>query len=96
MTLKPFLKLEFLYLFLIPTLIAAFVFIKSIIILSTKINLTNWILTLTILILIIFSEYILYVVFFKNAWPTYLPNIAIGISLILYMIQFYTNKNTCY
>jgi hypothetical protein len=87
-------KPEFYYWFLIPTIIAVFVFIKSILNLVKKRSLLNWILTILIIILVGFSEYILYVIFFTDAWPTYLPHFGIGLALIIYGIQFFVYKNT--
>ncbi|WP_035664635.1 hypothetical protein, partial [Flavobacterium sp. ACAM 123] len=83
---------EFYYWFLIPTIIAVFVFTKSILILVKKRKLINWIFTIFAIIIIIFSEYILGVIFFMDAWPTYLPHIGIGLALIIYGIQFYLNR----
>ncbi len=85
-------KPEFYYWFLIPTIVTVFVFIKSILILSRKRNWLNWILTIGIILSILFSEYMLYVVFFLSAWPTYLPHIIIVFALIVYGIQVYANK----
>lgn len=84
---------EFYYWFLIPTIVAVFVFIKSLIILVQKRSLINWILTLLIFSLIIFSEYILGVIFFTDAWPTYLPHIGISLSLIIYSTQILLNRH---
>ena len=87
-------KPEFYYWFLIPTIIAVFVFIKSILNLIKKRSITNWIFTLLIIILVGFSEYILYVIFFTDAWPTYMPHFGIGLALIIYGIQAFVYKNT--
>ncbi|MBG6188390.1 hypothetical protein [Flavobacterium sp. CAN_S2] len=87
-------KPEFYYWFLIPTFIAIFVVVKSIIVLKKKRSLINWALTILVISLVVFSEYILGVIFFMDAWPTYLPHIGIGLALIIYGIQFFVNKNT--
>jgi hypothetical protein len=85
-------KPEFYYWFLIPTIISVIVFTKSIMILVKKRSFINWIFTLFITIIIIFSEYILGVIFFLDAWPTYLPHIGIGLTLIIYSIQYLINR----
>ncbi len=85
-------KPEFYYWFLIPTIIAVFILTKSIMILVKKGSLINWIFTIFILTVIIFSEYILGVIFFMDAWPTYLPHIGIGLTLIIYSIQYLINR----
>jgi uncharacterized membrane protein len=87
-------KPEFYYWFLIPTFIAIFVVVKSIIVLKKKRSLINWALTILVISLVVLSEYILGVIFFMDAWPTYLPHIGIGLALIIYGIQFFVNKNT--
>lgn len=87
-------KPEFYYWFLIPTIIAVFVLIKSILIGKKKPSILNWIFTILIIILLGFSEYILYVIFFTDALPTYLPHFGIGLALIIYGIQFFVYKNT--
>jgi uncharacterized membrane protein len=87
-------KPEFYYWFLIPTFIAIFVLVKSTIVLKKKRSLINWALTILVISLVVFSEYILGVIFFMDAWPTYLPHIGIGLALIIYGIQFFVNKNT--
>jgi hypothetical protein len=88
------LKPDFFYWFLIPTVISLFVFTKSIMTLNKKRNLTNWIITTLILISILFSESILYTVFFFDAWPTYLPYLVMSFAFIIYIIQLYLNKET--
>jgi hypothetical protein len=85
-------KPEFYYWFLIPTIIAVFIFTNSIIILVKRRKMINWILTMFIFSVIIFSEYMLGVIFFLDAWPTYLPHIGIGLALIIYGIQFFLNR----
>jgi CHASE2 domain-containing sensor protein len=87
-------KPEFYYWFLIPTVVAVFIFIKSILVLTKKRSVVNWLLTMLIIGLAIFSDYILGVIFFMDAWPTYLPHIGIGLALIIYGIQVYANRNT--
>ena len=84
---------EFYYWFLIPSIVAVFVSIKSIKFLIKKRSLINWILTAFIISLIIFSECILGVIFFMDAWPTFLPHIGIVIALIICIIQYFVNKN---
>ena len=87
-------KPELYYWFLIPAFIAIFVVVKSIIVLKKKRSLINWAFTILVISLVVFSEYILGVIFFMDAWPTYLPHIGIGLALIIYGIQFFVNKNT--
>ena len=88
-------KPEFYYWFLIPTVVAVCTFIKSIVTFTKKRSIVNWLLTILIINLVIFSEYILVEIFFMDAWPSYLPHIGIILALIVYGIQVYANKNTC-
>ena len=91
MQLNVLLDSEFYYWFLIPIIIAVFVFTKSILILVTKRNLINWIFTLLTISIIIFSGYILGVIFFMEVLPIYIPQIGIGLALIIYSIQHLIN-----
>ena len=83
----------FYYWFLIPSIVAVFVSIKSTQFLIKNRSLINWMLTAFIIGLLFFSEYILGVIFFMDAWPTFLPHIGIGIALIICIIQYFVNKN---
>jgi len=80
-------KPEFYYWFLIPTVISFFVIIKSLLILLKKINSINCTYSLLIIIFVGFSEYVLFIIFFKDSWPTIIPFIGIGLALIIYRIQ---------
>ena len=78
---------EFLYWFVIPTVLAALIALGSIIISLKRRSVGNWIGTLIIMVLISLSEIILYQIFFEESYPSYIPHVLIGFSLILFLIQ---------
>lgn len=92
MRLKMFFEPEFIYWFLIPTIFALFIFIKSIIILLTKKSIFNWIMTSIIFLLIAFSEYILFLIFFLAYYPTFVPHMIIGFAIVIFLLQFFIYK----
>lgn len=87
-------KSEFYFWFLIPSAIAIFVLVKSIKILIQNRNWKNWTMTPIIALIVILSEYILSVIFFMDAYPTYLPHIGIGLASFIYGFQAYLNNDT--
>lgn len=52
----------------------------------------NVLLSISITLLNTFSLYVLYLVFFIESWPTFVPHILIGISTILIIIQIIKNR----
>ena len=92
MKLKMFFEPEFIYWFLIPTIFAFFIFIKSIFILSTRKSIFNWIITSIIFLLIAFSEYTLFLIFFLDYYPTFIPHMIIGFAIVIFLLQFFINK----
>lgn len=84
-------SLEFIFWFLLPVIIAIIIISKSINTLIKTRNLKNWLLTICITILILFSLTVLCSIFFYDTYPTFIPYFAIGISIILYSIQFILN-----
>jgi len=92
MKLKMFFEPQFIYWFLTPTILALFIFIKSIFILSRRKSIFNWIITSIIFLLIAFSEYILFLVFFLDYYPTSVPRIIIGLAMVIFLLQFFINK----
>ena len=83
---------EFIYWFLIPTIISLSTIAKSISILLKRKTKFNWSVSILITVLVIFSESILLSIFFFNAYPSYIPHIIIGINLVLLIIQILKNK----
>lgn len=93
MKLKMFFEPQFIYWFLIPTIFALFIFIKSIFILSRRKSIFNWIITSIIFLLIAFSEYILFLIFFLGYYPTSVPHMIIGLATVIFLLQFFINKD---
>lgn len=80
-------KIDFFLWYIIPLVLSFFILIKSI---SNTLKYRfyfNYLISGILIIVISFSQEIQYEIFFKNAWPTYLPCIFIGLSLIILMIQ---------
>ena len=76
----------------LPAIICLFVIVLTIR-LSIKIKkLFSWILSLIILIAASLSFAILCTIYFTDSWPTFIPHIAIGFSIILLLIQFTLRK----
>jgi hypothetical protein len=82
------LNTEFYLWFFLPTLIGLFVVIKSTQISLRRKSVTAWVLTIIILLLTALSETILYQIFFQGSWASYVPHVMIGLSLVLFGLQF--------
>ena len=70
-----------------PMIIAAVEIIWSLKLLLKSSLFLNILLSISITLLNTFSLYVLYLMFFTETWPTYVPYILIGISTILIIIQ---------
>lgn len=60
---------------------------KSIQISSKKRMIMSWLITLIIFISFALAEYMIFLISFTEAWPTYLPHILLILNLILLGIQ---------
>ncbi len=90
---NPLLKfIEIFISFLLPIAVSLFVVVRSVLLARRNNKIVNWIIALSITLVVIYSNYILGVIYFENAWPTFLPHIGIGVSLIVYLIQYIINK----
>jgi len=84
--------IEIFILFLLPIAVSLFVVVRSVLLARRNNKIVNRIITLSITLIVIYSNYILGVIYFENAWPTFLPHIGIGVSVIVYLIQYIINK----
>jgi hypothetical protein len=73
--------------FILPVLVSLFLLIKSLLNSLRNKSPINWILAIFIWTAVIFSGLMLYNMFFKGAYPTYLPHLIIGGSIILLLFQ---------
>ena len=76
----------------LPMIIAFIEIIWSLELLLKSSLFLNVLLSISITLLNTFSLYVLYLVFFIEAWPTFVPHILIGISTILIIIQIIKNR----
>lgn len=86
------LKSEFYYWFLLPSIIEFFIVLMSVKISYRRKSIGIWVLTTFIFILATLSEIILYQIFFKNSWPSFIPHFMIGLSIVLFGIQSYFKR----
>jgi hypothetical protein len=84
--------LELLLLGYPPIIIAVVEIIWSLKLLLKSPLFLNVLLSISITLLNTFSLYVLYLIFFTETWPTYVPYILIGISTILIIIQIIKNR----
>ena len=75
-----------------PMIIAAVEIIWSLKLLLKSSLFLNILLSISITLLNTVSLYVLYLMFFTETWPTYVPYILIGISTILIIIQTIKNR----
>jgi hypothetical protein len=80
-------KVETIIWIFIPALVSLFVLFKTISISLKKKTFLSWLLTVIIWMAVVFSEIILGNMYFYDAWPSFLPHILIGISLLLLLLQ---------
>ena len=84
--------LEF-YLFgIIPMIVGIFIMWKSIQISLKKRIVVSWFITFIIAVSFALAEYMLFLISFTEAWPTYLPHILLAFNLILLGIQLLLKK----
>jgi hypothetical protein len=87
-------KIEAIIWFFAPALISLFVLFKTTAISISKKFFLSWLLTLIIWMAIIFSAIMLCNMYFFDAWPSFLPHILIGISLLLLLLQSNLKRNS--
>jgi len=92
--LKTFSNPEFYLWFLLPTAIALAIIIRSTFISVRRKTIASWVFTFIVIILISLSEVILYKIFFKESYPTFIPHIFIAFSLLLIVIQSSIKRKT--
>jgi len=85
--------LEFYLCGIFPMIIGFLILLKSFQISVRRKTVLNWIILFLLFFSTLLAEYILGVITFTNAWPTYHPHILIGINLILLLVQIFTAKN---
>ena len=76
----------------IPMIIAFAEIIWSLKLLLKNPLFLNVLLSISITLMNTLSLYVLYLIFFTEAWPTFLPHNLIGISTIFIIIQLIKNK----
>lgn len=77
---------------IIPMILGIIILFKSFQITKNQKKLFDWILFFGLLLSTLFAEYILLVIFFKDAWPTFLPHILIIANLLMLLYQIYNRK----
>ena len=76
----------------IPMIIAFAEIIWSLKLLLKNPLFLNVLLSISITLMNTLSLYVLYLIFFTEAWPTFIPYILIGISTIFIIIQIMKNR----
>ncbi|MBA4153952.1 MAG: hypothetical protein C0512_06355 [Flavobacterium sp.] len=79
--------LEFYLYGIIPMIFGILIMWKSIQISTKRRKIVYWIITLIIFVSFSLAEYILFLMIFTEAWPTYTPHILLILNLILLVIQ---------
>jgi len=79
--------LEFYLYGIIPMIVGILIMWKSIQISSKRRMVISWVITFIIAISFSLAEYMLFLISFTEAWPTYLPHILLALNLILLGIQ---------
>lgn len=80
-------KIELFLWYLIPLLLSFYILIKSVSNSRKLQSISNYFITGILILVISFSQVIQYEIFFKNAYPTFLPQVFIVLTLIIVMIQ---------
>jgi len=78
---------EFYLWFLLPSIIGLFIILRTIFISLKRKSILSWVFTFIIFTLITLSEIILYQIFFQGSYPTFIPHLMIGFSLIIFTVQ---------
>jgi hypothetical protein len=84
--------LEFYLYGIIPMIITLLIMVKSIQILFKRKMFLNWLMTLLIFVSFSLAEYMLFLISFTQAWPTYFPYLLLVLNLILLGIQLLLNN----
>ena len=79
--------LEFYLCGIIPMIVGILIMWKSIQISSKRRMILSWFITFIIAISFALAEYMLFLISFTEAWPTYLPHILLALNLIMLGIQ---------
>jgi hypothetical protein len=87
-------KIESIIWIFVPAIIGLFVLFKTILISINKKILLSWFLTVIIWMAVVFSAMMLGNMYFYDAWPSFLPHILIGISLLLLLLQSNLKRNS--
>lgn len=85
---------ELLFFGIIPMIIGIVILLKSIQICFRQKKFFDWIFLILISGTTFLAEYMLVLMFFTDAWPTFLPYILIILNLVLLFFQIYDQKNT--
>jgi hypothetical protein len=79
--------LEFYLYGIIPMIVGILIMWKSILISLKRRMVVSWFITFIITVSFALAEYMLFLISFTEAWPTYLPHILLALNLILLGIQ---------
>jgi hypothetical protein len=79
--------LEFYLYGIIPMIVGILIMWKSIQISLKRRMVVSWFITFIIAVSFALTEYMLFLISFTEAWPTYLPHILLALNLILLGIQ---------
>jgi hypothetical protein len=79
--------LEFYLYGIIPMIVGILIMWQSIQISSKRRMIVSWLITFIIFVAFALAEYMLFLISFTEAWPTYLPHILLILNLILLGIQ---------
>ena len=80
-------NLEFYLYGIIPIIVGILNMWKSIQISLKRKMVVSWFITFIIAVSFALAEYMLFLISFTEAWPTYLPHILLALNLILLSIQ---------
>jgi hypothetical protein len=80
-------KTETIIWILVPAIISVFLLLKTTSISIKRKRFLSWLLAIIIWIAVLFSGSMLVNMYFYDAWPSFLPHILIGISLLLLLLQ---------
>lgn len=79
--------LEFYLYGIIPIIVGILIMCKSIQISLKRKMVVSWFITFIIAVSFALAEYMLFLISFTEAWPTYLPYILLALNLIMLSIQ---------
>ena len=79
--------LEFYLYGIIPMIVGILIVWKSIKISSKRRMVVSWFITFIIAVSFALAEYMLFLISFTEAWPTYLPHMLLALNIILLGIQ---------